>query len=588
MADPQIGSGYNTDIAYRYKPGQTQAEFYSQKTGQVFGDPNQLASYVNSSYAGSNATGQNVFDVLAGGYRAQALSQVKNDLNSYQNDLYNTPDPTAKRQSSSITDSINSEQSNYDAYLKDYNDLKGKLEALKAPNYLQTYNDLANQQGIPQLNTQIGDLTAQRNNLPYVNRAASGNAGVETESQLGADTAQKDVPLYVQQQNAITRLGLAQDFINNSLKFKQMDADQARQSLTDAISAVTGAIDISRTHLNDLVERQRYDQQLQQSAQEFALNNAIDQPYYQIGNVIYDTATRQPKFVNNNGTIFTADGSKAYSKPEQFFKDSGINSFDEIYHINSTTVADKNAVLDLRQKYPDAGILATDSFTIASSKLKNSRIYQDQVRGPVGSGGGGGSSVLGLTNQQIDNISPLVTQFQNSPIVQNYNTIGEGYNFVKSLSSKTTNPADDQALIYALAKALDPGSVVREGEYATVQKYAQSMVQSYGKSVTQALNGSGFLSQDARTNIKNTIESRFKAAEKSYNNLYGETSRRINLIGNTDKGNELLNNYGGAFVSPTTSSSFVGPVNPNSQSSTQPTQQTQGFWSKTINWLFGD
>jgi len=37
----------------------------------------------------------------------------------------------------------------------------------------------------------------------------------------------------------------------------------------------------------------------------------------------------------------------------------------------------------------DAGILPTDTLAVAQAKLKSSRIYQDQVRGPVGTSGGG-------------------------------------------------------------------------------------------------------------------------------------------------------------------------------------------------------
>jgi hypothetical protein len=65
MADPQIGQGFNQDIAYRYTPGQTQAEYYSQKTGQTFGGADQLANYINTAYQGANATAANVFGVLA-------------------------------------------------------------------------------------------------------------------------------------------------------------------------------------------------------------------------------------------------------------------------------------------------------------------------------------------------------------------------------------------------------------------------------------------------------------------------------------------------------------------------------------------
>ena len=529
------------------------------------------------------------FSVGAPISRNAQLASIKNDLNNFQQETFNSqqPDPN-KRQSSVIQDNINTENKNLADALAEFNTLKGKLTSLPAANYEQSYNDLRTKAGVPGLENEFTTNQKTIRELPYVNRQNFGNAGVATEGQLTDDTQQKGIPLEIQQANLIDRLKLAGDFVNNSLKFKEMDANSAREAIATAIGLAGETINLSKGQLDGYYERQKELETREQAAQQFALENAIDQPYYQIGNTIYDTATRTPKFVNNGGTISTIDGSKAYSKPEQFFADSGINSFDQIYHLNSTTIADKNAVLELRQQYPDAGIAATDSFAVASSKLQNSRIYQDSVRGPVGSGGGGGTAgVLGLSNQQIDNISPLVTQFQNSPIVQNYNTIGEGYSFARSLSNDTKNPADDQALIYALAKALDPGSVVREGEYATVQKYAQSMVQSYGKSVTQALNGSGFLSTDARKNIKATIESRFKAAETSYNNLYGETSRRINLIGGTDKGDQLLNNYGGAFVQPSSSSSSVGSENSASTPSAEEPKQ-QGFWNKTINWLFGE
>ena len=397
MADPQIGQGFNSDIAYRYKPGQTAAEFYSQKTGQTFGSPDQLASYVNQNYQGANADAQNVFGVLAGGYtpRAQALDQIKTDLNNYQQQTFNSGQPeSAKRASSSLTDSINSQQSDLDKYLQEYSDLKTKLQNIPAPNFQDAYNTLGQQQGIPGFQQDYANLSQQRRELPYIQRANTGNAGVATEGQLAAQTNENDVPLYIQQSNALDRLKLAQDFVNNSLNLKELDYNTSRQALLDAATLTGQTIDFSRNSLNDLVERQQYEQQLQEKAQQFAIDNAIDQPYYQIGNKIYDTASRTLKFVNNNGTILSADGSKAYSTPEQFFKDSGISSFDQIYHLNSTTVADKNAVLDLRQKYPDAGISATDSFAVASSKLGNSRIYQDQVRGPVGSGGSSGAGDL--------------------------------------------------------------------------------------------------------------------------------------------------------------------------------------------------
>lgn len=297
------------------------------------------------------------------------------------------------------------------------------------------------------------------------------------------------------------------------------------------------------------------------------------------------------KWANNGGEVYNVSTGEGFENEAEFQKATGISvaeaySRGMITDISYNRIAERGSVQNLINSFPDAGITFSDTLADAQAKLSRSRIYQDAVRGPVGSGGGS-TGALGLTNQQIDNISPLVTQFQNSPIVQNYNTIGEGYQFANSLANDTTNPADDQALIYALAKALDPGSVVREGEYATAQKYAQSMTQSYGKSVTQAISGTGFLSQDARRNIKATIESRFKAAESSYKNLYSETERRVNLVGNTDKGSQLLNNYGGAFAQPSQSNNLIGPVQP-AQNQTAEQEPQRNFMQKVGNWLWGN
>jgi hypothetical protein len=345
---------------------------------------------------------------------------------------------------------------------------------------------------------------------------------------------------------------------------------------------------VASNALSFVQDQQNFRQQLALSDINFQQNlqiNAIEREQ-KMADARFALAEGMPFYkYEGNDTVYSTETGKPIPSEEEYKKLGGIG-FTDVHEIKTAnTVALQTQVLGLMQTYTDAGIRPSDTLDVAEGKVRNnSRIYAEQVRPPARAGGSGSDlGVLGLTNQQIDNISPLVTQFQNSPIVQNYNTIGEGYNFVRRLNNNTQNPADDQALIYALAKALDPGSVVREGEYATAQKYAQSMAQSYGKSVTQALAGTGFLSTDARKNIKSTIETKFRSAEGSYNNLYQETERRVNLVGNTDKGGQLLNNYGGAFVQPT----LAGPT------MSEPTTSASGggnggFFQKVSNWLFGD
>ncbi len=142
----------------------------------------------------------------------------------------------------------------------------------------------------------------------------------------------------------------------------------------------------------------------------------------------------------------------------------------------------------------------------------------------AGASGGG----LGFSPAQINStVNSIAGAFDNEPIVKNFNVLNEGYQFAKSIPNNTTNPADDQGLIYAFAKAMDPGSVVREGEYATVQKYAQSWIKSFGKGVQQAINGTGFLSEEARKNIKKTIETKYNSSKTNYDNVYKSYTKRI-------------------------------------------------------------
>ena len=61
-----------------------------------------------------------------------------------------------------------------------------------------------------------------------------------------------------------------------------------------------------------------------------------------------------------------------------------------IQDLGSSVKSDTELVYNMAGKYVDAGILPTDTLAAAQAKLKNSRIYQDQVRGPVRVGGGGG------------------------------------------------------------------------------------------------------------------------------------------------------------------------------------------------------
>jgi len=158
------------------------------------------------------------------------------------------------------------------------------------------------------------------------------------------------------------------------------------------------------------------------------------------------------------------------------------------------------------------------------------------------------ATAAGLTQSQSQRVLQIAGQFDNEPMVKNYNVIGEANNFVKSLGEKGGgNAGDDQALLYAFAKAMDPGSVVREGEYATVQRYAQSWADTFGFKTARIFSNSPFLSDDARKQMKATIEKRAASAKTSYDNIYNEYGRRIERQSGVQSGKDYLTNYGQAF-----------------------------------------
>jgi hypothetical protein len=94
---------------------------------------------------------------------------------------------------------------------------------------------------------------------------------------------------------------------------------------------------------------------------------------------------------------------------------------------------------------------------------------------------------------------------------------------------------------------MDPESVVREGEYATVQKYAQSWAESFGFSAQRIFSNTPFLTAAARANMKATILSRFKAAQGQYNNVRQSYASQINRLTGAQDGDDYLTDYGGAF-----------------------------------------
>jgi hypothetical protein len=136
---------------------------------------------------------------------------------------------------------------------------------------------------------------------------------------------------------------------------------------------------------------------------------------------------------------------------------------------------------------------------------------------PIKSQYKGTNLYLGLEKPQQDATDKLVSEFNGQQTIKNFSVAGSYLNQMNSLGASIGTPqykpSDDIALIFSFMKTLDPGSTVREGEFATA-KNAGSLPESVVNTYNQILNGK-FLNDDQR---KNFIET----ARKSYTGIAKE------------------------------------------------------------------
>lgn len=134
----------------------------------------------------------------------------------------------------------------------------------------------------------------------------------------------------------------------------------------------------------------------------------------------------------------------------------------------------------------------------------------------------------GLTPNQINStVNSIASAFDNEPIVKNYNTVQEGYQTLQTIGVETKSPADDIAFIYGFAKIMDPNSVVREGEYNTVQRYAQTWADNFGFNAKRVFSNTNFLTADAKQKMLNALKPKVDTITNQYTNLKSEYQRQI-------------------------------------------------------------
>jgi hypothetical protein len=175
--------------------------------------------------------------------------------------------------------------------------------------------------------------------------------------------------------------------------------------------------------------------------------------------------------------------------------------------------------LDLKLK--EAGIAAQNANTAQSYAA--AREADAKANAALAKPGGLG----GIDNQTFDNMSGLRKEFVGQ--TKDYQSVRDAYGRIKA-SAQNPSAAGDLSLIFNYMKVLDPGSTVREGEFATAQNAAgipERIVNAYN----QAISGER-LNDTQRKDFVDRAGALFQRQHQTYlatKNNYDTLAKRFNF-----------------------------------------------------------
>jgi hypothetical protein len=188
-----------------------------------------------------------------------------------------------------------------------------------------------------------------------------------------------------------------------------------------------------------------------------------------------------------------------YILPPPGIEDENLKGQDRYYHTLKRIKMRELGVDKLTDEQDaEVQLRAEKNFTPADARIKELQLQLAEQRLQSGD----------LPPKIASRVDQMVKAFDTSALVKRFNTIAEAVAFTRGIPEDRSNSAWNISMLYAFAKANDPESVVREGEYATVQRYAQSWLQTFGFNVQRIFENKEFLSPEAVRNMKAVIESK--------------------------------------------------------------------------------
>jgi murein DD-endopeptidase MepM/ murein hydrolase activator NlpD len=117
------------------------------------------------------------------------------------------------------------------------------------------------------------------------------------------------------------------------------------------------------------------------------------------------------------------------------------------------------------------------------------------------------------TEEKFDQVVKLQSQYKD--LSKEVRTLEEGFAYAKTFDIYTDNAYDDDSLIFSYVKVLDPGSVVREGEY-DIRKNATTLYNQIANKFDLAIKGEGMFGPEQRQKIIDTMNSIYESKRKLY------------------------------------------------------------------------
>lgn len=129
------------------------------------------------------------------------------------------------------------------------------------------------------------------------------------------------------------------------------------------------------------------------------------------------------------------------------------------------------------------------------------------------------AQTAGVSNKTTTRADAKVREFLQLPTVKKYSEVAEIIDYAANYPVQTANAADDYTLLVTHAKAVDPGSVAREGEVAAATKAAQSILEQFGINIANVITKNQSLTTRAREAVIQAINRKLAPNVKAYENV---------------------------------------------------------------------